>query len=572
MSKEESEEVTVDPAGGDPDGEGDGNEDEKRTVEPPVADDAADGVAGAAVAGGDTNDTHVPAEDSGAETKKKRTADRQMTKDDYDADDDDEDEDGPGGDRLKQGFQRASDEVLAKRKIFKARRPPAGTGSGSSADGGGSSGKNLFANAFGGLVQKNDESQTSTTAVPPKSSSSEAEAAATATSESAVETDKKPKVFGSSTGFAGFKTAVGTLNGGGFGSGGFGSVGGFGSSANSSNGASSSTTTGFGASASNPFTGGFSFGQKSTSGFGSASKFGNLNEKDESTTNSPFGSDPPGTKSSPASKKNDNGNDGDKEQTSSEGPKGEGAQEESHLPPTAAVFPENVNLTTGEEGERVFYEGRCKSYTQVPIEQKGEDKDDSTDGGDNGKTTEKANPSVKPSAAFQEAISSAKKTQSSAEEAPGSETAETTKVGDEKSSQETKPQEKKEAHDEKSKPISTNKTSAAIGGWRWQEKGIGPIKILQDEEHPDKFRIVHRQEGFKDGPGHALLLNRSIWKESACTYMDQHARKTCLMKGPKEGGGVEQFSLKFGDSTKTSMFIMKVNEAISQARSAFGAS
>jgi len=567
MSNEESEEVTVDPAADNPGGEG--NDDEKKTVESPVADDAANGDADAAAAGGDTNDTPVPVEDSGAEAKKKRTAERQMTKDDYD--DEGDEEDGRGGDRLKQGFQRASDEVLAKRKIFKARRPPAGAGS--SADGGGSGGKNLFANAFGGLVQKNGESQTSTTtAAAPKSSSSEAEAAATATSESAAETDKKPKVFGSSTGFAGFKTAVETSNSGGFGSGGFGSVGGFGSSANSSNGASSSTTTGFGASASNPFTGGFSFVQKSTSGFGSASKFGNLNEKDESTTNSPFGSDPPGTKSSPASKKNDNGNDGDKEQTSSEGPKGEGAQEESHLPPTAAVFPENVNLTTGEEGERVFYEGRCKSYTQVPIEQKGEDKDDSTDGGDNGKTTEKANPSVKPSAAFQEAISSAKKTQSSAEEAPGSETAETTKVGDEKSSQETKPQEKKEAHDEKSKPISTNKTSAAIGGWRWQEKGIGPIKILQDEEHPDKFRIVHRQEGFKDGPGHALLLNRSIWKESACTYMDQHARKTCLMKGPKEGGGVEQFSLKFGDSTKTSMFIMKVNEAIGQARSAFGAS
>jgi hypothetical protein len=54
--------------------------------------------------------------------------------------------------------------------------------------------------------------------------------------------------------------------------------------------------------------------------------------------------------------------------------------------------------------------------------------------------------------------------------------------------------------------------------------------------------------------------------------MDQHARKTCLIKGPKEGGGVELFSLKFGDSTKASMFMMKVNEAISQARSAFSAS
>jgi hypothetical protein len=47
----------------------------------------------------------------------KRTSDVQINKDDYDADE--PDDVSPG--EIKQGFQKASDDVLAKRKIVRAR-------------------------------------------------------------------------------------------------------------------------------------------------------------------------------------------------------------------------------------------------------------------------------------------------------------------------------------------------------------------------------------------------------------------------------------------------------------------
>lgn len=518
---------------------------EARTNHSTVGDDSA---AGAAAGSSSDSKNEAAADDNndGPATKKKRTAERQMTKDDCDdGDGDDGDEEDSGG-GLKEGFQRASEEVLAKRRIVKASRPPAG-----SFTNGGSSGKNMFGNAFG-LVQStgptNTEQLSSSSTVSPMPAGG---AAADADGK------KTTKVFGSSTGFAGFKTAVSTSSGGGFGS-----VGGFGSSTNGGSG-----TTGFGNIATTGFGSGFTFGQNgssSTGGFGSVvSKFGNIAETDESTANSPFGSDPPGTKSSTADNVVD-----DKEETDGDGAKDANANansESTKLPQTAAVFPENVSLTTGEEGERVFYEGRCKSYTQVPLDEKSGDNGDNGIGGDNSNSVEKINPSVKPSAAFQEAFSSV------AQSGDEADTESATAQDGETSPEKKRPQDNVESA-EKSTSDPNKSSTATVESWRWQEKGIGPIKILQDEEHPDKFRVVHRQEGFKDGPGHALLLNRSLWKESACTHMDQHARKTCLIKGPKEGGGVELFSLKFGDSTKASMFMMKVNEAISQARSAFSAS
>ena len=74
-----------------------------------------------------------------AEPKKKRGAERQMTKDDYDRGEGEEQE-------IKHGFQRASAEVLAKRKIFKVKRPNATTSSSATQSGNASGG-----GAFGGF-------------------------------------------------------------------------------------------------------------------------------------------------------------------------------------------------------------------------------------------------------------------------------------------------------------------------------------------------------------------------------------------------------------------------------------
>jgi NUP50 (Nucleoporin 50 kDa) len=509
---------------------------------PPVLEEAS------AVANSDnkTNESKVTVEVNAGAAKKKRTAERQMTKDDCDDDDNagSNGGDGVGENTLRQGFQRASEEVLAKRRIIKVSRPATGSSSGNGSGGGG----NVFGNASFGTGAKNDVDTT-------KSSNTDSSASAV---DNAADTGKKPKAFGSTTGFAGFKTAA-TSAGGGFGSVG----GGFCSSTNS--GFTNNGTTGFGTTGSSSFGGGFAFGRNSsgtTNGFGSLSTSRDANDKDESTTKSPFGSDPPAAKSLAP----DSGKDDDE---TSEGSKGETPDDVPGGPTMTpvAVFPENVNLKTGEEGERILYEGRCKSYAQVPVEDKNDDNDDNNNVGDDDHKAEKINPSVKPSTTFQ-AIS----------KTPSSDEADTeTADNDDKNAAEKKPASKEEGEEEakddsKPKPNAGKIAASASGGWRWQEKGIGPIKILQDEEHPDKFRVVHRQEGFKDGPGHALLLNRSLWKESTCTHMDDaHTHKTCLIKGPKEGGGVELFSFKFGDSTKCGMFVMKVNEVISKARSAFGA-
>mmetsp|Transcript_25389 Transcript_25389/g.62487 ORF Transcript_25389/g.62487 Transcript_25389/m.62487 type:complete len:398 (-) Transcript_25389:86-1279(-) len=139
-------------------------------------------------------------------SKKKRMADRQITKDD--GEDDGEDD---GDAKLDQPFEKASEEVLSKRKILKVKRP---------ANGGPKPGSNPF------------------------------QATKLTTSDTKA-SDSGPKVFGGSSAFSGF---------GGFGSsssstsGGFGSssAGGFGSAFGTSSafGSALSSSGGFGAKAS----------------------------------------------------------------------------------------------------------------------------------------------------------------------------------------------------------------------------------------------------------------------------------------------------------------------------------
>ncbi|KAL3939320.1 MAG: hypothetical protein SGBAC_005942 [Bacillariaceae sp.] len=150
-----------------------------------------------------------------SETKKKRTADRQITKDD--GEDDDEDVDA----KLNQPFQKASEEVLSKRKILKVKRP---------ANGGS---KPASSNPFATTIL-----------------------AASTTKAS----DSGAKVFGGGSAFSGF--------------------GGFGSSKSSTSGGfGSSSGSGFG----NAFGGGSSgFGSSSSSSGGFGAK-ASSNQEDDTT-------------------------------------------------------------------------------------------------------------------------------------------------------------------------------------------------------------------------------------------------------------------------------------------------
>lgn len=162
-----------------------------------------------------TDGNDKPVANSEPLPKNKRTAERQLTKDDKcDDGDDSNDESAPGT------FSKASDEVLKKRKIIKVPRTESGKVDLSKK-------KSVFAGV--NLVASSSNSTTATTA--------------------STKVNPPKKVFGSSAAFSGFGSASST------------SKTGFGSSA---------TSGGFGASFSS--TGGFGTSTGSFSGFGVQSK------------------------------------------------------------------------------------------------------------------------------------------------------------------------------------------------------------------------------------------------------------------------------------------------------------
>ena len=293
--------------------------------------------------------------------KKKRGASHQIIKDDYD---DEEDEDGENNDdKLKQGFKRASDEVIAKRKIDKVKRSfgapkPADT-----------------------TTETDKEASSSSTeeakeAAPASGSSNPFASTSFASSSSSTETAKKGFGFGSATGFG---AASGSSNGSGFGAASTGSGFGNGSSGfgNGSSGfgggfasvGTSGTSSGFGSSSGSGKTSGFTFGSKSTAdGSPSKSLFGNPGSINFSLSKAP-----------------------------------DAAKKEIEI----TKLPEKVELKTGEEDEIEIHSGRCKSFEWVldmsSTTTNGTSADGST-GGDGKKT----NPSVQSSTQFQAAISSSK--------------------------------------------------------------------------------------------------------------------------------------------------------------------
>jgi hypothetical protein len=375
--------------------------------------------------------------------KKKRTAERQMTKDDgTDGDGDDEepaDLNGP--------FAKASKEVLADRKIWKAKRPtqPAVTSTSSSSS-------NPFA---------------STLLSAPNTKSSSTEGSST-------------KIFGaSSSAFSGF---------GGFGSGSDSKTGGFGAS---------SSSTGFGMTTNGPST---------TSGFGAKTSVGGFEAKSSTTTETE-------TKTTTSLFGNSSGTSG-----FSFGFAKPSTSASSEASNTAAMtLPENVELTTGEEDEMKMHEVRCKSFKWV-VEEEKEEVDESP-------KAQETNPSVKPSSNFE------------------NKNQESEKSSDDKPSEEKKgPQH------------------------RWQELGIGPIKILRSCDHPDKFRLVQRRESTANGPAHKVILNVPLWKESTCKKTSEKHLSVTTVGASGEG---ETYALKFKEASQAASFIECATDVCAEAKSCF---
>jgi hypothetical protein len=475
--------------------------------------------------------------------KKKRGAERQMTKDDCDEGEGDEQE-------IKHGFQRASAEVLAKRKIFKVKRPSAAAVAATA------SSSTTSSNAFGGFqigaaaVKTGDEKKEETKEAESKPANpfgaaklvSQEKKDDTASAPVAAATEKPPvkKVFGSGSAFSGFKTAVSST---GFGSssgfGGFGSAartnadqkpsgfgitaaslsGGFGTNATAPGGlfGNASASSGQTATTGNLF-------QTAAAGAGSASKlaFGFGNKAESNETNDGVGDD-------------------EKDTVDATIPSG----------PPAVILPEHVDTPNGEEDEKLIHEGRCKCFHWVPDVPAPENTDAETIG------PKVANPSVKPSSEFEAAISSASK-----EEKKDSETADK----DKELAKEDGDKEAKEEENTDGDNVSSTAPTSQAQQFRWQELGVGPMKILRSISNPEKYRVVQRRESTKNGPATKVILNVPLWKEST----SERAAPKFLTVKTLVDGEVASYSLKFKDSSDASYFHHYLTEAIPNAKSAFG--
>jgi hypothetical protein len=308
--------------------------------------------------------------------KKKRGADNQITKDDYDAANDDDDAtDEEKEARLKQGFKRASEDVLKARKIYKVKRP---TANGTSSAAATASTSTTTSTATTASSSDNGTAESSTSTKSSSNPFASTSLLTTTSSSSAAGSSPAKKVFG---------FGVAAANGSGFGSSGSGFAG-FGSAAASSTSTSSAGSSSFGGVSS------LTSGSKSSSGFGAFAE--------ASGTKSLFGSGG-GTSTSISFN------------LSSSSAAASTNKDSSSEDANPANLPDTVDLKTGEEGEVTVHSGRCKSFLWVPAALDTSAKDPEADETDNkAKTTL----SVQSSTQFQTAESSST-TKAASEEVAG---------------------------------------------------------------------------------------------------------------------------------------------------------
>lgn len=321
---------------------------------------------------------------------------------------------------------------------------------------------------------------------------------------------------------------------------------GFGSGSYSGFGAAASTTTGFGA-----IGGGFSSfgafgGSKSLFGSGGGPATNGATTSLFSSSNNPVATSPFGKLSSSTDAR-----------------------------PATVQLPNDIEVKTGEEDEKIVNQERCKSWLRVKDDKNTINKNDSNQFSTSG--DKPSNPSVKPSTEFQVTISKTEddkkdgNTQSPASNADNSSNKQTET---EKHSEDNEDccDDTKEPKDTKESIVSNaigNKSSdeqSETEQYRWQEIGIGPMKLLQSTKNPDRFRLVQRRESSKNGPATKLILNIPLWKESKC---ERNKDQLYLNLKTFDGGKLCTYLFKFKDSKQAGTFEYFIADNITQARKCF---
>jgi len=504
--------------------------------------------------------------------KKKRSAGNQLTKDDFDAGENSNDDDEQ---IIKQGFKRASDDVLKNRKIYKIKRtvqPQTGTAvagiaastNGSSFTGTDKSSRSIETDG----TTKTDDDERIASQTTSSSSRSNPFAATTLVAKANSNGDgdggeQKKNPF-ASTFLSSTITTSCTINGTspstkkvfGFGSGGYSGFGSTKSVTSTSDGTEGSKGSGF--------RGGFA-------GIGSSTSTGKPSGFGPATGNATgwFGGTTSNASASPIQFNL----------------KSSGTAMDGKNSNVAAQLPVSVELTTGEEDEKVVHEGRCKSFVWV-VDNKDETKHpagsvEATDGiSSSNSNTGKANLSVKPSTEFQAAISSNKidkdEITATKVEVPSSTTEDDKEDQNDDSTGTTNENKVDEGEDKEDTTIekdnigstpSSSLESQQKQRHRWQELGIGPMKILRSTKKPDRFRLVQRRESSKNGPATKVILNVPLWKETTCER-DRQAQQYLRLK-TFENGKVCTYSFQFKENTDAGFFQHYMTDHIPDARECF---
>lgn len=465
--------------------------------------------------------------------KKKRGASQQITKDDCEDDDDD----AENNEKLKQGFKRASGEVLSSRKIYKVKRtfttPKTAEDVAKNVSGVAPTTASSTDMKPTTLMGSGSSPLTSTPTVATASGGSNpfASTVLTSTKEKSTEagtTAQKVFGFGSVSSFGAASSGLSTGNG----SSGFGGGGGF------AGVGTGGKPTGFGSSSSS-----------STSGTSSKFVFGSSSQSSVAgggTTKSLFGNVGATGITFSLSKKSDHSNDS--------------TAVKAVDTTNTTKLPDKVDLKTGEEDEEEIHSGRCKSFewvedssnmTNGDSENCNDNADDRTSPSKN-----KTNLSVQSSTQFQAAISSSKPKSASI------------KSSDDDNNQNNSVKGAKLALDE-TPENSTGIAASATASLkhRWVELGIGPVKILRSKSNPGRLRMVQRRESSKMGPATKVILNVPLWRESACER-DRQAQQYLRLKTMKEGK-MCQYSLKFKENADAGYFHHHLTDNIPLARQCF---
>jgi hypothetical protein len=484
----------------------------------------------ATVATGDSNGGDVH--------KKKRVADRQITKDD-------KEEEGENGDQPASGeFAKADAATLAKRRILRARRPDsqhnetmsavAETSSNPFASVKLSSSSSTITNA--GAAPSKDGAITSTGSSNPFANIALKVSGNNNGSNAGPESSN---VFGSGSGFLGFKSS----NPGGI----FGGI------------SATPTTTPLASSETTATTAIFGSGASTSSGLGTSW----FSPPPAGTTPFAFAATPTvavvGTSNS----------------TSGDAVSTENKKE---------ILPEHVELSTGEEEEHLMVEVRVKTYKRVSASTENEslqggsasNQQLSNTGGDqDGKT-----PSVPPSSATAPMVSKVVNGDETALEADSSvkHDASTTQETRNGSILDSKPFVQGVGGQVAAVAAVAAVSSSSSLPWRWQEVGTGPLRLLGravdfNASSVSQCRLVQRRESTPNGPATKVILNVPLWRETSIQRpSEKHVQITTLVYESTDTATAEPetFLFKLKTTSEAAQLQGKLDELVKTAKSCIG--